>query len=41
MAGQNVTVVGIGRLGICFALVLERKGFNVLGVDLNSTMSRD
>jgi len=34
-APKNLTVIGIGRLGLCFALVLERKGFNVLGVDLN------
>jgi len=31
---KNVSVIGIGRLGICFALVLERKGYNVIGVDL-------
>lgn len=32
---KNVTVIGVGRLGICFALVLEKKGYNVVGVDLN------
>jgi len=32
---NNISVVGIGRLGLCFALGLERKGFNVIGVDLN------
>jgi len=31
---KNVTVIGIGRLGICFALVLEKKGYNVIGIDL-------
>jgi nucleotide sugar dehydrogenase len=31
---MNVTVIGIGRLGICFALVLEKAGYNVVGVDL-------
>jgi len=32
---QNITVVGIGRLGLGFALMLERAGYNVLGVDIN------
>lgn len=29
----NITVIGIGRLGICTGLILERNGYNVLGVD--------
>lgn len=33
---QNITVIGIGRLGICFALCLEKSGYNVLGVDVSS-----
>jgi len=32
---ENITVIGIGRLGICFALCLEKAGYNVLGVDLS------
>ena len=28
-------VVGIGRLGLCFALTLERIGLRVCGVDVN------
>jgi len=31
---QNVTVIGIGRLGLCFALSLEKAGYDVLGVDV-------
>ena len=31
----NITVIGIGRLGICFSLVLANKGFSVVGVDLS------
>lgn len=27
-------VVGVGRLGLCAALCLEKKGFQVLGVDI-------
>ena len=32
---NNISVVGIGRLGICFSLTLEKAGYNVLGVDVN------
>ncbi len=33
---DNVTIFGIGRLGICTALVLEQQGkYNVVGVDTN------
>ena len=31
---EKVTVIGIGKLGLCFALNLEQSGFEVLGVDL-------
>jgi len=34
MSKGNVTVLGVGRLGICMALSCERKGYNVLGVDV-------
>lgn len=30
---KNITIFGVGKLGICFALNLEKSGFNVLGVD--------
>lgn len=33
---QNITIIGIGRLGLCIALCLEKAGFNVLGVDIDS-----
>jgi len=32
---KNVSIIGIGRLGICFALVCAKKGLNVVGVDVN------
>ena len=32
---KNITVIGIGRLGLGFALKLENKGFNICGVDTN------
>lgn len=34
---MSISVIGIGRLGLCFALNLESKGFNVVGVDVNQT----
>ncbi len=32
----KIGIVGIGRLGLCLALNLERAGFNILGVDSNT-----
>lgn len=34
MTKGNVTLIGVGRLGICSALIFERGGYNVLGVDV-------
>ena len=30
---KNITIIGIGRLGLCMCLCLESKGYNVLGID--------
>jgi nucleotide sugar dehydrogenase len=32
---EKISVIGIGKLGLCFALTLEKAGFEVLGVDIN------
>ena len=32
---MNISVVGIGKLGLCFALTLEKAGYNVVGVDIS------
>ncbi len=32
---ENISVVGIGKLGLCFALTLEKASYNVLGVDIS------
>jgi len=32
---QKVSVIGIGRLGLSFALLLDAKGYDVLGCDVN------
>jgi len=34
---RNITVIGLGRLGLCTGLALERAGYNVLGVDIVQT----
>ena len=34
---KNVSVIGIGRLGLCFCLFLEKAGYNVVGVDINES----
>lgn len=31
---NNLSIIGIGKLGLCFALTLEKAGYNVLGVDI-------
>ena len=37
MKGINITVIGIGKLGLCFSLILEKYGFNVLGIDVDES----
>ena len=32
---QNITVIGIGRLGLCTSLCFEKAGYKVMGVDIN------
>ena len=32
---MNITVIGIGRLGLGLALLIEKTGNNVLGIDIN------
>ena len=31
---NNVTVIGIGKLGLCLAVLIEKIGYNVLGIDI-------
>ena len=31
----NISVIGIGRLGLCFSMTLESGGYNVVGCDIN------
>ena len=31
---KNISIIGIGRLGICVGLCLEKVGYNVLGLDI-------
>ena len=32
---KNLSVIGIGRLGLCFSLSLEKAGYDVIGCDIN------
>jgi len=32
---NKITIIGIGRLGLGFALMLEKVGYNVVGIDIN------
>lgn len=32
---QKISVIGVGRLGICCALIFEKHGFDVLGCDIS------
>ena len=32
---KNISVIGVGKLGLCFSLTLEKSGYNVVGVDVN------
>ena len=32
---KNISVIGIGRLGLAWALVLEKAGYNVIGCDID------
>jgi nucleotide sugar dehydrogenase len=34
---NKIAIVGIGRLGLCFALNLERIGYSVFGIDTNKS----
>ena len=33
---EKIAVIGIGKLGLCFALQLEKAGYDVLGIDTDS-----
>lgn len=32
---EKIAVIGIGKLGLCFALLLEKAGYEVLGIDID------
>jgi nucleotide sugar dehydrogenase len=31
---KNISIIGVGKLGLCLGLNLEKKGFNITGVDM-------
>jgi hypothetical protein len=32
---KGISVIGVGKLGLCLSLNLERKGYNIIGVDIS------
>ena len=32
---ENITILGVGRLGLGLTLLLEKAGYNILGVDIS------
>lgn len=32
---KNISIIGVGRLGLCLSLNLERFGYNVIGIDVD------
>lgn len=32
---NKISIIGIGKLGLCFALTLEKSGYNIVGVDIS------
>lgn len=37
---ENISVIGVGRLGLCMALCLEKAGYDVLGMDVSDSYVR-
>ena len=35
---KNISVIGLGKLGLCFASVLQSKGFNVFGYEISKEL---
>ena len=38
---EKISVVGIGKLGLCFALNADAQGFDVIGADINQKYVND
>lgn len=38
---ENISIIGIGKLGLCLALTLEDCGYNILGCDINEDYVND
>ncbi len=34
---KNISIIGVGKLGLCLGLNLETKGYQVLGIDINES----
>lgn len=38
MENETISVIGMGKLGLCMAACLAHKGYNVIGVDVNQSI---
>lgn len=34
---KSISIIGVGKLGLCLSLNLEKEGFNIIGVDVNES----
>lgn len=41
MIEKSISIVGVGKLGLCLALNLERNGYNVIGVDISDSYIKE
>ena len=38
MERENISIIGLGKLGLCMAACLADKGYNVIGIDVNQSV---
>ena len=38
--GKKISIIGVGKLGLCLALNLEKKGYSIVGVDISKDYIR-
>jgi nucleotide sugar dehydrogenase len=38
---KKISIIGIGKLGLCFALTLEKAGYSILGADISETYVKE
>jgi UDPglucose 6-dehydrogenase len=38
---KSISIIGVGKLGLCLALNLEKEGFDIIGIDVNESYVND